>query len=197
VDHDSKDIVRLRSYSLPEELSVPATICQAALATSATTTLFDPICIGDCTFADGALGANNPVDEVEGEASNIWCSETGDLKRLVKCFVSIGTGNPGKKPFEKSMIKFLGETVVQIATETTNTEKKFIARWAKHFDKKRYFRFDVDQGLQDIGLDEYQKKGAIKSATVGYLTHTALKFRVRDCIQNLRLKQSVYLEDFS
>ena len=137
------------------------------------------------------------MDEVEGEASNIWCLETGDLKRLVKCFVSVGTGNPGKKPFENSMIKFLGETVVQIATETTNTEKKFIARWAKHFDEKRYFRFDVDQGLQDIGLDEYKKKGAIEGATEGYLIHTAQKFRVRDCIQNLRLKQSVYLEDFS
>ena len=137
------------------------------------------------------------MDEVEGEASNIWCLETGDLKRLVKCFVSVGTGNPGKKPFENSMIKFLGETVVQIATETTNTEKKFIARWAKHFDEKRYFRFDVDQGLQDIGLDEYKKKGAIEGATEGYLIHTAQKFRVRDCIRNLRLKQSVYLEDFS
>jgi hypothetical protein len=87
------------------------------------------------------------VDEVEGEASNVWCSETGDLKPLVKCFVSIGTGNPGKKAFEDSIIKFLSETVVDIATKTENTEKKFIARWAKHFDEKRYFRFNVDQGL--------------------------------------------------
>jgi hypothetical protein len=79
-------------------------------------------------FADGALGANNPVDEVEREASNIWCSGSGDLKGLVKCFLSIRTGNPGKKPFKNSMIKLLRETVVQIATETTNTEKKFIAR---------------------------------------------------------------------
>ena len=168
-----------------------------AQQTSAATTFFDPVSIGDRSFADAALSANNPVDEVEGEASNIWCLETGDLKRLVKCFVSVGTGNPGKKPFENSMIKFLGETVVQIATETTNTEKKFIARWAKHFDEKRYFRFDVDQGLQDIGLDEYKNKGTIEGATEGYLIHTAQKFRVRDCIQNLRLKQSVYLEDFS
>jgi hypothetical protein len=142
------------------------------------------------------LGANNPVDEVEGEAANIWCSETGDLKPLVKCFVSIGTGNPGKKAFKDSMIKFLSQTVVRIATETENTEKKFIARWAKHFDEGRYFRFSVDQGLQDIKLDEYKKKGAIEAATEGYLAHMAQKFRVRDCIQNLRLKQSVYIEDF-
>jgi hypothetical protein len=134
---------------------------------------------------------------VEGEASNIWCSETGDLKPLVKCFISIGTGNPGKKPFEDSMIKFLRQTVVQIATEAENTEKRFIARWAKHFDEKRYFRFNVEQGLQEIGLDEYKKKGVIEAATGSYLNHMAQKFRVRDCIQNLKLKQSVYLEDFA
>jgi hypothetical protein len=195
-DRDTKDIIRLQSYSLPDEPNICATICQAALATSAATTFFDSVSIGDRMFADCGLGANNPVDEVEGEASNVWCSETGDLKPLVKCFISIGTGNPGKKAFEDSMIKFLGKTMVDITTETENTEKKFIARWAKHFDEKRYFRFNVDQGLQGIGLDEYKKKGTIEAATAGYLTHTALKFRVRDCIQNLRLKQSVYIENF-
>ena len=68
VDRDMKDIVRLRSYSLPDEPNIRATICQAALATSAATTFFDPVSIGARTFADGVLGANNPVDEVEGEA---------------------------------------------------------------------------------------------------------------------------------
>jgi Patatin-like phospholipase len=196
-DRDTKDIIRLRSYSLPDEPNIRATICQAALATSAATTFFEPVSIGDRTFADGGLGANNPVDEVEGEASNIWCSETGDLKPLVKCFISIGTGNPCKKAFEDSMIKFLGQTVVEIATETENTEKRFIARWAKHFDEKRYFRFNVDQGLQNVGLDEYKKKGPMEASTEGYLTHVAQNFRVRDCIQNLRLKQSVYIENFA
>jgi len=137
------------------------------------------------------------VDEVEGEASNIWCSETGDLKPLVKCFISIGTGNPGKKAFEDSLIKFLSETVVQISTETENNERRFIARWAKHFDEKRYFRFNVEQGLQNIGLDEYKKKGAIEATTEGYITHKERYFRVRDCIQNLKFKQSVYIESFA
>jgi predicted acylesterase/phospholipase RssA len=196
-DCDTKDIIRLRSYSLPDEPNIRATICQAALATSAATAFFEPVSIGDRTFADGGLGANNPVDEVEGEASNIWCPETRDLKPLVKCFISIGTGNPGKKAFEDSMIKFLSQTVVEIATETENTERKFIARWAEHFDEKRYFRFNVDQGLQNIGLDEYKKKGAMEAATEGHLTHVAQKFRVRDCVRNLRLKQSVYIEDFA
>lgn len=133
------------------------------------------------------------MDEVEGEAADIWCSETGDLKPLVKCFVSIGTGNPGKKAIEDNMLKFLSGTLVDLATQTENIEKKFIAKWRQHFDKKRYFRFNVDQGLQGVGLAEYQEQGAIEAATDGYLNHQAQEFQVRDCIQNLRLKESVYI----
>lgn len=140
----TKDIVRLRSYSLPDEPNICVTICQAALTTSAVITFFEPLSIGDRSFANSGLGANNPVGEVEGEASNIWCFETGDLKPLVKYFISIGTGNPSKKLFEDSMIKFLGQTVVQIATETENIERRFIVKWAKHYDEKRYFRFNVE-----------------------------------------------------
>ncbi|PGG95771.1 hypothetical protein GX51_08124 [Blastomyces parvus] len=197
IDRDTKDMVRLRSYSLDDEPTIPATVCQAALATSAATTFFDPVSIGDRNFADGGFGANNPVDEVEGEAANIWCPETGDLKPLVKCFISIGTGNPGKEAFKDNIVGFLGETVVRIATETEATERKFIARWAKHFDEKRYFRFNVEQGLQDIGLEEYKRKGAIEAASEGYLTHMAQKLRVRDCIQNLRLKKSTAATNLS
>jgi len=42
------------------------------------------------------------------------------------------------------MLKFLSKTLVRIATKTENIERKFIARWAKHFNKNRYFRFNVD-----------------------------------------------------
>jgi predicted acylesterase/phospholipase RssA len=197
-DHATKDIVRLRSYSLTdEEPTIRATICQAALATSAAATFFKPVSIGDRLFADGGLGANNPVEEVEGEASNIWCKELEELKPLVECFISIGTGNPGIKPFEDSLMKFLGQTIVEIATETEHTETKFIARYGRLYDEKRYFRFNVEQGLQDIGLEEYEKKGAIEGAAEKYLKHTAQKLRLRDCIQNMKIKQSVYLKNFS
>jgi hypothetical protein len=134
---------------------------------------------------------------VEGEAANIWSPDTGDLKPLVKCFISIGTGNPGKKALEDNMVKLLSESLVGMATETEETERKFIARWAKHYDEKRYFRFNVDQGLQDVGLAEYKEQGRMQAATDEYLRHQAQKFRVRDCIQNLQQKQSVYNEDFA
>ena len=95
------------------------------------------------------------------------------------------------------MYKFLSKTLVRIATETEDTERKFVARWAKHFDEKRYFRFNVDQGLQEVGLAEYKEQGRIEAATDEYLIHQAQKFRVRDCVQNLQQKQSVYIENFA
>ncbi|PYH40041.1 phospholipase, patatin family protein, partial [Aspergillus saccharolyticus JOP 1030-1] len=136
ISQETKDIVRLRSYPVPGKPDIPATICQTARATSAATTFFDPVSIGARRFADGALGANNPVEEVEREASDIWCRETGDLKPL-------------------------------------------------HYNSKRYFRFNVEQGLQEVGLAEYQNQGLIEAATQGYLDHQTVDFRVRDCIENL------------
>lgn len=86
-------ITRLRTYKLPEKPDfLNPTICEAALATSAANSLLEPVNIGSQQFVDAALGANNPVDKVEREASNMWCPETGDLKNHVKCFVPIGTG---------------------------------------------------------------------------------------------------------
>jgi predicted acylesterase/phospholipase RssA len=197
ITQETKEIVRLRSYPIRNKPGIPATICQVARATSAATTFFEPVSIGARRFADGALGANNPVDEVEGEASDIWCEETGDLKPLVKCFISIGTGHPGKKAMEDKLLKFVFKTLPALATQTEHTEKRFIAKWRQHYDSKRYFRFNVDQGLQDVGLAEYQEQGLIETTTEGYLDHQAVAFRVRDCVENLKSKQSVYLEDFS
>lgn len=194
---ETTGITRLRSYSLPDELDLPATVCEAALATLAATGFFDPVSVGARHFVVGTLGANNPVEEVRGEAANIWCSETGEMKPLLKCFISIGTGNPGKKVIDSNMLKSLSKTLAGIATETENTESKFIARWAQDFDQKRYFRFNVDQGLQEVGLAEYRQLGTIESATDEYLKHQAQKSMVRDCVLNLEQKQGVYIEDLT
>ncbi|KAF2843954.1 hypothetical protein T440DRAFT_73576 [Plenodomus tracheiphilus IPT5] len=133
---------RLRSYSLPDEGDVAATVLEAALATSVVG-YFEPVLIGAREFADGALVANNPVDEVEDEAANLWSSNTGDLKPLVKCFILIGTGDLGKKALEDNIVA-LSRNLVGIVTETEKTATRFIARWRQHYDEKWYFRFNVD-----------------------------------------------------
>lgn len=190
-------ITRLRSYDLPHKPNLKPTIYEAALATSAATGFFTPVEIAGRTFVDGALGANNPVDQMEEEAADIWCPATGELKPLVKCFVSIGTGNPGKKAIDDNLVKFLSETLVRIATETEETAKRFVGRWRQHYDSKRYFRFNVEQGLQGVGLAEYKEQGTIMAATEQYLDEQTRVSEIRACVENMKQKQSVYIEDFS
>lgn len=137
------------------------------------------------------------MEEVEGEASEIWCPDTRDLKSQVKCFISIGTGNPGKKPIQDNVFNFMSKTLVEMATETERTAKKFIDRWAPHYDGKRYFRFNVQQGLQDVALEEYKQQGTIEAVTDEYLEEREQKSLVRDCVLNLEQKQSVYIESFN
>lgn len=129
ITQETKEIVHLCSYQEPGKPDIPATICQATWATSAATTFFNPVMIRAWKFADGALEANNPVDEVEEEASDIWCPETSDLKLLVKCFISIGTGNSEKKAMKDNLLKFMFKTLPELTTQTERTEKDFIARW--------------------------------------------------------------------
>ncbi|RDW89126.1 hypothetical protein BP6252_01158 [Coleophoma cylindrospora] len=117
--------VVLRSYTSTEALNnLPATICQAVRATSAATSFFEPVTIGPYkrNFVDGALSANNPVDEIWNEAQNVWCTGDTELNDMLKCVISIGTGDPGTQPIAEGIVKLFSRTLVQMATETQNTE---------------------------------------------------------------------------
>ncbi|KAI6308490.1 hypothetical protein MCOR29_008222 [Pyricularia oryzae] len=194
---DLKGIEQLRSYNIGGKESLPCTIWEAALATSAASGFFDPVNIGARKFIDGALGANNPVEQVEREAMNVWCDEKGELKPLVQCFVSIGTGNLGKKPIDDRFDRFVLGTLIGIATETEKTAESFGLRWRQHYDEKRLFRFNVAQGLQDVGLEEHEKRDVIETATSQYLEEQAQRSSRRDCVQNLQAKQSVSAVEFA
>ena len=147
---ETLQITRLRNYGVGNEDPTPATICDAALATAAATGFFDPVSIGNREFVDGAFGANNPIEEVEEEAADIWCPTTLDLKPLMKCIVSIGTGDPGVKALDDNILQFMTKTLVRMATKPKGTERHFLARWATEYKDNRYFRLNVEQGLQDV-----------------------------------------------
>ena len=193
---DLYKITLLRSYDLPQMLSVPSTISEAALATSAAISFFKPVVIGSRQFMDGAVGANNPVEQVQREASEIWCADTGNLMPQVKCFISIGAGCPSMKPVEDNILKF-SKTLVKIATETEETARRFSSNWREPLDYNRYFRFNVEHGLENIGLAEYQKEGSIETATHQYLEEQRQIFSMRDCVRNLKQKEIVYHEDLA
>lgn len=190
---DTLQITRLRTYHVAHEETLQATICEAALATAAATRFFEPATIGTRQFVDGAFGANNPIEEVEQEAADVWCPISRDLKPLVKCILSVGTGDPGQKPLDDNIFQFMTKTLVRMATKPEGTERRFIARWTREFAEKRYFRFNVEHGLQDVRLNEYDKRGLIEFATCEYLHHALQRSRIGECVLNLAEKEGMLI----
>ena len=195
VSKDTGDAVRIRSYDQVGRGNIPATICEAALATSAATSFFDPVSIGASQYVDGALRHNNPISEVEAEAEDLWCPNYGtsdmvDLKSLVKCFISIGTGAPSKTEIPNNVFKLLSK-LRSLATDTEAANKSFQDRWRRALIDKRYFRFDVTQGLQDVGLAAHEKQGKIKDATRVYLDEREQQTKLHDCADNLMRKDGM------
>jgi len=160
--------VCLRSYAT--EISVESlsaqdcAIWEAARATSAAATFFDPIRIGRQEFVDGATGANNPVELVFDEAMAIWPNATS----RIQCLVSIGTGVPELRDFGDNL-KEIAQTLKIIATETEETEARFSRSLRFRELEGRYFRFNVLKGLRIVGLDKFGSLDTVEAATEQYL----------------------------
>ena len=187
VSSETGDTVRLTSYRSPrgrERLLRTTKIWEAGRATSAASSFFDPITIGDFeeSFIDGATGANNPVYEVWNEAQDIWPS--GSLEDKIKCLVSIGTGVPSLTPFKDDIIS-IGRSLLAIATETEKTAERFSRDKSRLDDMGRYYRFNVLRGLEDIGLEDSKRKNAIVAATDRYIELQAVFKQMKACADSM------------
>jgi predicted acylesterase/phospholipase RssA len=163
----------------------PVTIVEAALATSAATGYFDPVTTNNRQYVDGGIYANNPVEEAEIEAINMWCHGAESLKNKTKCFISVGTGKLGDTKIEQFFFRFFRKTLVAIATETEYTAKKFIERWQNVYAEKRYFRFNVNEGLKGIDLEDYSKRQEIEHATEEYFRNHDVWAAIQACARAL------------
>jgi hypothetical protein len=179
--------VRLTSYRSPrgrERLLRTTKIWEAGRATSAASSFFDPITIGDFKegFVDGATGANNPVYEAWNEAQDIWPS--GSLEDQIKCLVSIGTGVPSLTPFKDDLVS-IGQSLLAIATETEKTAERFCRDKSRLDDMGRYYRFNVLRGLEGVGLEDSKRKNIIIAATDRYIESQVVFKQMKACADNM------------
>ena len=187
----TSETVCLRSYRTSRgnnDLLNSVKIWEACRATSAASSFFDPIAIGRFgeEFVDGATGANNPVREVWDQAQLMWGPEP--LEGKIKCLVSIGTGVPSLKPFKDDVLH-IGETLVAIATETEQTAEKFRRERSLLASTRRYYRFNVSHGLEDIGLEESKKVKEMAAATRRYIDSQEVYERIQECAGNIAAKE--------
>ena len=138
------------------------TIWQVARATSAATTFFKSIKVGrdEIEFVDAGFGYNNPSEILIEEARRQFPGR-GQMRVL-----SIGTG--------LGDVVTIGNTrlsIINALKKMATSSKKVSARLdSRYGDDGQYYRLNVDQGLQDITLSDWDKASRISAHTRNYIT---------------------------
>lgn len=183
------DTVCLTSYYSPRstvDLLRHTKIWEACRATIASPGSFDPITIKagpfKQEFVSGALGANNPVYELWAEAQTLWGSAR--LKDRVKCMISIGSGLRQIKPWSYQVQSILSG-LVDLVTESEKTAERFIRERRFLDGERRYYRFNVIRGLEDIGFGDFHEINNISAVTTSYLANEAVAKSIKSCASYL------------
>ena len=170
------------------------TIWQAARATTAAPTFFKRVWIGppklEEAFIDGGVGTNNPVRLVIEEAARVFGQD-----RPVSCVVSLGTGQGNTIGFNtpgwsQSWVPTdLIHALEKMATDTERVEQEMEVRFANA--PGVYHRFNVDQGLQNIGMEEWKRLGDVKTHTILYLNQHAVETRLKGAAERLGRRDTI------
>ncbi|KAH0551461.1 hypothetical protein GP486_007324, partial [Trichoglossum hirsutum] len=178
-----------RSYSADKNEGYNCTIWEAGRATSAAPTFFKRIQIGPSglqeDFIDAGIGCNNPVKQLIGEAELIF----GEA-RDVACIVSIGTGKPKVTGFKKPAFFLqrlfpldLVEVLKKMATDSEATAADMSQRY-KHYPGV-YYRLNVERGLENVSLEEWEKLGEVKTHTLEYLNQDDISQNIDNIVAAL------------
>lgn len=172
----------LRSYDSRKEPppEFNCTIWQAGRATSATGLAFKPIQIGQHVFIDEGAGTYNPSPLILDEATvNEWPG------REVGVFVSIGTG---KRPagtngrqhewwesFFSDALGTFAEARRRLIAKIEGCEdihqKMLRDHLAKrNVNKDNYYRLNVEVGVGEFGMNEWNRLADISTSTRRYLS---------------------------
>jgi hypothetical protein len=166
------------------------TIWQAGQATSAAPTFFKHIKIGHPgmkeTFVDGGMGHNNPTDAVLSEAKVLFPD------KQIACIISLGTGQPHtiNVPKRSLLHRFIPLDIVKAVQKIATDCEKEHQSLAHRFDgvEKVYFRFNVEQGMQDIQLNQWEKLGDVAANTRQYIQSQPVVTQLTDAVKCLSEK---------
>ncbi|KAJ7911211.1 FabD/lysophospholipase-like protein [Mycena leptocephala] len=185
--------VLFRTYDSPHEPAAACTIWEAARATSAAPFFFKRIEIGTApraeAFIDGGLGRNNPTGTLLEEAKILFPT------RRVACVVSIGTGEmkPSAIPRPSMLQRVIPTEVIHviadIATDCEATNQDMLKRFAG--TRSVYFRFNVQQGMQNIKLGEWDRLAEVSAHTKQYVQQEDVAQRLGEVVNVLKERVGV------
>lgn len=151
--------------------------------------------IGGEMFTDRATGANNPIRHIWTEAKDTFSQ--GPDRRLTdhfQCLVSIGTGKQNLTAFNMDVRKFFIDSLVSITTNSNQTADEFQKLNSELFKQRVAFRYNVDRGLEAIGLEEADMVNEIRAASRRYIQTEDVFNSITDCTEQLKAKYCMYNE---
>ena len=173
--------ILLRSYDSRTETAVEpsCTIWQAGRATAATALAFKPIQVGQSVFLDEGAGKYNPAPQALDEA--VLSEWPG---REVGVFISVGTG---KRPegtnaqqhlwWEDFLVGGMGdfaEARRRLISKIEGCEETHTYMLKQHLVDRgvnldNYYRLNVDVGVGEFGMNEWNRLADISTNTRRYL----------------------------
>ncbi|KAJ7824117.1 acyl transferase/acyl hydrolase/lysophospholipase [Mycena leptocephala] len=134
-------------------------------------------------FVDGGMGQNNPIAALLSEAQVVFPAHQ------IACIISLGTGQPHTiKIPTPSLLKrlFPLDIIEAIKGIATDCEKQHQLS-AHHFDPVShvYFRFNVERGMQDIQLKQWERLGDVAANTRQYLLSHPTQNQLVDAVKSL------------
>ncbi|KAL5637889.1 hypothetical protein ACGC1H_002234 [Rhizoctonia solani] len=174
--------ILFRSYTVATNPGPDSTIWQASYATMAHPDLFKSIDIVvssvSQSFVGGELGCSNPIAHVLSEVKRVYPD------RQVACIISIGAGHartiqvPSPSRWRRTQDVIV---MKDMATDSERVAEEMVARFEG--TSGVYFRFNVDQGLQDMKDGSWERLGETMQHTNAYLQKGETNQKLEDVVR--------------
>ena len=159
-------------------------IWEVARATSAAPSYFKSTRLSQARYYDAAVNLNNPSWEVLNEVNLLAEKSRGAVDLLL----SIGGGN---SKANNRKVKFGNDSLLQDLANISDVVHKKVEHESKQ-QLFHYYRFDVSEGLQEAGMNDWKPKPSgsitlerIQEATSQYLNQTKVSEVIRECAERL------------
>jgi predicted acylesterase/phospholipase RssA len=164
------DVTLFRSYESFINQAPDCTIVQVVRATTARPGLFKSVDIEDhgikLSYIDAGLGCNNPTARMLDKSKLIF------LDQPVGSIISVGTGQtqaasiPTPSRIERILLNNTARATESIVTNCERTAQEIQGRFQNV--PGVYFRFNVEQGLQNIDMADLGKLSVVAAHTMQY-----------------------------
>lgn len=182
-----------RSYQAPVNQAPDCAIWEALCATTAHPELFKSVEIGEPnmreSFVDGGLGCNNPIRHVLSEVKRLYPN------RRVASILSIGAGHtrtihiPEPSPFQRILPTNVMIAMKEIASDSESVAQDMATRFRGMVGV--YFRLSVDQGMQSVKLDDWERLGEVTAHTRAYMGQPDIAQRIDEAAGAIKERKPV------